>query len=187
MITSETLEKTSDNFSYQRMLFKKEDFAFILNREKIVSRFNDFLTRAYYQRKRLVEEGFVGVCFTYKINYSENQTKNHRTFALFCPSKSIMVDESFFVRVIHNIEDLLTTKGLTYKQKKLVNYYRLVDAKPRYYKLDKSLTEGKIVYLQYIELISNLNQDLKPGLNYVLYAPFVSKELLYLPNKYIKQ
>jgi len=187
MITSETLEKTSDNFSYQRMLFKKEDFAYILNREKTLNKFTDFLTRAYYQRKRLVEDGFVGVCFTYKINYSEGQAKNHRTFAFFCPSKSVMVDEGFFVRVIHNIENLLKTKGLTYKQKRLINYYRLVDAKPRYYKLDKSLTEGKIVYLQYIELISNLNPDLKPGLNYVLYAPFISKELLYLPNKYIKQ
>ena len=85
MINLATLEKTSDNFAYQRMLFKKRDFAYILNREKISTKLNDFLTRAYYQRQRLIAEGFIGLAYTYRINLSMGNNKNHRTFALFAP------------------------------------------------------------------------------------------------------
>lgn len=186
MINLATLEKTSDNFAYQRMLFKKRDFAFILNREKISTKLNDFLTRAYYQRQRLIAEGFIGLAYTYRINLSMGNNKNHRTFALFAPNKNLMVDEAFFLRVIDRIGKLSDKKAPTYQEKKFLNYYQLVDAKPHHYKIDESLTEGKRVYLQYIELIPHLNPSFNLGLNYVIYAPLVSIEILYLPEKYIQ-
>ena len=46
-----------------------------------------FLTRAYYQRQRLIAEGFIGLAYTYRINLSMGNNKNHRTFALFAPSQ----------------------------------------------------------------------------------------------------
>ncbi|HKM02961.1 MAG TPA: hypothetical protein VJZ31_03450 [Bacilli bacterium] len=186
MINLESLEKTIDNFAYQKMLFKNEDFAYILNREKITSRFNDFLTRAYYQRQNLVKEGFIGVCYTVRVAYSEGKDKNHVTLALFAPNRALMVDEKFFVRIIKNIEALNQKKNKKYSEKKFLNYFNSSEARPRYYKIDESLTEGKRVYLTYIELIPHLNPHFQPQLNYVIYAPLVSKELIYLPERYIK-
>ncbi len=184
MITLAQLKKTSDNFGYQRMMFNKKDLAYILNRDKITTRFNDFLTLGYYQRKRLISEGYVGACYTYRIHLSDGKNKNHRTFALFCPNHSLMIDEDFFTKIIARIEEMKEQR-LGYKEKKFLNYYSMIEAKPRYYKIDEKLCEGKRVYLQYIEWIPHLNKQLNLGLNYVLYGPLITKDMLYLPDKYI--
>lgn len=183
MINNDTLKSVSEHFFLKRLTFEKEDFEYILNRKKMMNRFTDFLTRAYYQRKKLVKDGFVGVCYTYRIVYSDGKGKNHRTFALFSPNTALMLDEAYFTRVITNIEEA-RTKDKRFATKKFLNYYSLVEAKPRYYDVDRKLTEDKIVFLQYIELIPSLNPNLKLGLNYVIYAPLISKELLYLPESY---
>lgn len=186
MINLEELQLISEEFIKARASFEKGDFMYILNRTTFATRFNDFLTSNYYKRRQLIEKGFVGVCYTYKVIYSDGKNKNHRTFALFSYNQNIMVDDSYYKRVIANIENLKKEKSLPFKLKKFMNYYSLVDSKPTQYKLDYSLTEGKDIFLHYIELVPQLNPGLKLGLNYVLYAPLVSKEIIYLPEKYIK-
>lgn len=183
MINLTTLQQTIDHFSYQRMTFSKEDYAFLLNRQTIATRLIDFLSKDYYQRKKLLDEGFIGVCYTYRINFSDGKGKNHRTFALFTPNQALMVDPDYFRRVISNIEKLRVSKHQSFKEKKFLNYYQFVDAKPQYYEIDTKLTEGKRVYLQYIEAIPIHCPNLSIGLNYVIYGPLISRELLYLPER----
>lgn len=185
MINIEQLEKINEHFIAERIHFDQKDFEYILNRGKLSTRFNDFLTIAYYQRKNLITKGFIGVCYTYKIALSDGKEKNHRTFALFSPNRNSMIDEQYYQRVIKNIDKLAKKSTTSYKEKKFLNYYSLVDSKPRYFKIDPKLSEGKILYLQYIELIDALNPNFKLGLNFVIYAPLISKELIYLPKKYI--
>lgn len=187
MINSHTLEKVSQHFAFKRMTFDVKEYNFILNRETVRTRLIDFLSKDYYQRKKLVDEGFIGACYTYRINYSDGKDKNHRSVALFAPNLNLMIDQDFFLRILSNIEKLRLEKKKTFKQRKFLNYFDLTDAKPQYYKLDESLTEGKRVYLQYIELIPLLNPNLQIGLNYVLYAPLITKELLYIPEKFIQE
>lgn len=187
MINSDTLAKVSQHFAYKRMTFDVKDYQFILNRETVRTRLIDFLSKDYYQRKKLVDDGFVGVCYTFRINYSDGKDKNHRSVAFFAPNLNLMVDQAFFLRILSHIEKLRHEKKKSFKQRRFLNYVDLIDAKPQYYRLDESLTEGKRVYLQYIEIIPLLNPNLQIGLNYVLYAPLMTKELLYIPEKLIQE
>lgn len=168
------------------MTFDKKDYNYLLNRENVRSFLVDFLSKDYYRRKDLIDKGYIGVAYTYRVHFSDGD-KHHRSFALFTPNLKLMIDENFYLGVLKNIDDLRQKTNKSFKEKKFLNYVDGIETKPQYYQLDHNLTDGKRVYLQYIEVIPQLNPNLKLGMNYVLYAPLITKEIRYVAEKYITE
>ena len=88
MINLESLEKTIDNFAYQKCFLRMKILPTFLTGKKSPQDSMTFLTRAYYQRQNLVKEGFIGVCYTVRVAYSEGKDKKSCDLSTFCPQQS---------------------------------------------------------------------------------------------------
>lgn len=180
----EKLEIIRNNFYLKRQVLDKKEMTFLLNRETLKNKLINILSPSYFKKKQLILEGFIGVVYTYKIISGDILSeKNIPTFTLFAPRSTLMFDKDLFLNVIKKIEDDIVSK----KTSKFLNYYKINTARPVYYKLPTKYAGDKLIYLNYVEAVRSHNSNLKLGFNYVLYAPSITKEVMYLPSRYANE
>lgn len=179
----EQLDLLNEKFIKRRVTFSKSEFQFVLGRETFKDRLKGFLTLRYHRRKNLIKKGNVGFCYTFSTsinNYYEHEFRP--SLVLFTPKKTLMCNEQFYKDVLTNLIDFQKKKVKTLKESHLQAVLNEKDASPRYFELPKKLTKNELVYLQYIEINTKHNQNLKLGMNPIIFNKNISDEVIYLPD-----
>lgn len=182
MINNETLTIVARNYLIKREGFSKNDLNFILNRESFSTKLINIFSSTYLKKKKLVLNGNVGVCFTFKMDHGDIlSNKNFPTFSLISFNQAHSVDKDYYLSVIGKIEDDI----LSGVKSKFLNYYENINSRPYYMEVPSKYTSGGLVYLTYIEGVKAHQLNLGLGLNYVLYNKNLTSEVIYLPSRYI--
>lgn len=180
------LSKMNEKYQALKATFSRDDIAYIANKDTGRGKLIGFLTFDYYRRESLIKEGnivFGYVIKTYK--QEDNPLKNYASWLLFSPSKVVNDHPEIYLKIVENLELLKTKKHLD-KFERPIKVALLGElSEPKYLEIPAPYNEGHLVYLQYCEVKPHQTPNLNLGLNFLIIAPAISKEVIYLPERYL--
>lgn len=179
----ELLEKEREEFKKTQLSFTKDDIKFISSKDSFKGKFTGFLTRAYYQRENVIRTGelFYGYVF------SEWNIKDSApiSYVLFSPERKLAENPSIFKKITENIQQFLDISPKDKKSKKLKNLIENPLCDAPYEELPFTLSEGHIVFFCKTFRNRSFEYSFNLGLNLFIVNPAISKQILYLPERYI--
>lgn len=179
------IQKNREDFDKKKIDFTKKEINYLIGRDTFRGRFYGFLTFAYCRRPRLVKEGFLTYGLTIRI-YRDSFLDNKpiSTWVLFSPLSEFDKDPLMLLDVKDNL-DKFVEKGIKHtKYKKLFIALTGELSEPQYLEIPKEFSNGKLVYLSYVELREGRIPQYRVGVNLILMNQKISKEIMYLPSIY---
>ncbi|MGI6713819.1 MAG: hypothetical protein ACOX3K_02015 [Bacilli bacterium] len=180
------LRESREHFTKVRNSFVQSDINFLLRRENFKDRLHGFLKRDYYQREKLFREGLIFFAYTFK-KYLPRASEDEYffTWALFS-SELIFEKEPHLLGEITErlLSEYSNKKPKGREERQIYNALHEKISEPRYLLLPFELTEGHMVYLQFIEGFPDQVMNFQLGYNLIIALPGKSKEVFYLPKRY---
>lgn len=182
------LEEQRLHYKEKSFLFSNDDIKYIASKDTLKGKFTGFLTRAYHQRDKVIKLGeiFYGYVFE-EYNSNLNNDSAPLSFILFSPEQKIMENPEIYKKTVENLRDFLKNENLSKKEKQLKDLLNRPLASAPFEELPTSVTEGHLVY--FIKMYRNRNfaYSFNLGLNLFIANLAVSKQILYLPERYMTE
>lgn len=181
----ELYHRLNERWEETRAALSKEDIAYLANKDTLRGKMLGFLTWNYYKRSRLLSSSNLFFAYVFQ-NYSNSLSSesDYPTWLLFSPSSAINENPTILKNICAKLQLIKNEKpvaqDLKETQKLLVEYLSDVS----YFELPSSVSEGSLVFLSIIDVHPRLNPNFRMGLNLILASPSVSKEVLYLPERF---
>ena len=172
-----------------RPLLSREDIRFIASKDTFRKRLRGFLTPAYWKREHLIKESSVvwGLVFK-EWHGNPSETGNYyRDWVLFSPSTSVNEDPRLLFEAASALRNGKETPPKSKKEILLRNVLEKPLSDASYLKLPPEATGGELIYLSIVERPYDLNDGFNLGLHPLLMNPSISKEIIFLPNKYWRE
>lgn len=183
--TKNLLESCKTVFALQQMQFDHQAIKYLTRKETLKERLHGFLTRGYYQREKLAREGMLFWAYTFK-TFLPRATSDEPYFswAIFSPELAFEEEPKLLEAVSQKLQQFAEAKPRNLKERKLYNAVNVEVAEPKYVLLPSSISDGHIIYLQYIEVFPDQIMNFKLGFNLIIALPSKSKDVMYLPRRY---
>lgn len=179
---SSTLEKMNNDWLLKRASLSKEEISYISDKDSFRGKIHDCFTLRYHKRSELIKGSSLVYGYAFKSWTNEDIAMAYRypSWVLFSPSKEVNDNPLLLQKTAQNLLKMELTK----ENKTLYNLVHEPLSDTSYFEIPSIYSEGKLVYLSVIYLEAHLNPDFKLGVNLLLMAPSISKEVIYLPTKY---
>ena len=179
------LENERKAFSEKQALFTKEDLKYISGKDSFKGKLTGFLTKNYYQREKLIQNGelFYGYVFSFW-GQSINGDSPTIFYILFSPERKIMENPSIFKEIHGKLRLFLDNKPQNKKEKTLWNLLKNPVAEAPFEEIPFSLTDNHVIYFCKLMKKQNFAISFHLGLNLFIANPTISKQILFLPEKY---
>ena len=181
----ELLSKQRTRWNEAKANLTKEELRFIAGKDSWANRRLNMFSLSYFRREKLVEESDVLFAYVFKaLEIGEDAAHFYPTWMLFSP-------EAFYNDHPENLAALLTKvqaataapkKGGKRDSLEIAMNEKLAEA--AYLRIPDALTDGHTAYLSIVYCRRSTMPSLRLGPNFVLAAPKVSKEILFLPQTY---
>lgn len=180
------LEKQNKSFQERQQFLSKEEIRYIAQKDTFPKRLRGFLTRAYYQKDKLIKRGQIVYGYVYK-EWSQDVEGNVDPFSwvLISPERKIMENPSIFQKTAAKLQDFSLLPGGNRREKLLKNQLNEALSDAPFEELPQSLTEGHLIYLCKLQRPLALVSFFHLGLNLFLFNPSISKQILFLPERYM--
>ncbi len=179
-----------DNYSHLVNSMSKQEFSFLAGKDTFRGKCFGFLTKQYYQRTRLLREG--QLVYGYAFKAWTNDMDPSRTFpswVLFSPEEIFSYDPDVYIQIANNIQKLCDGEAKEDNKNKELKKFKsaLIEelSDPNYVKVPTQFSEGHLVYMSTIYVRPNQLPIFRLGLSVIIMNPNISKEVLYLPQKYM--
>lgn len=185
MFNGQLLLKLAENFNSQRLSFKKEDISFIAGKDTFKGKMLGFLTRDYYRREKLIKEG--NLIYGYAFRTWTNEitfTKPYPVWFLFSPAPEFLEKPMLYMEILTSLQAIELPKHGNNELRKLFTILNAELSEPKYYLVPEPYAQGHLVYLSMMYLRPSHNNNFRLGVNPLIVAPTISKEILLLPTKY---
>jgi hypothetical protein len=181
-----TLADLNSSWLLRRASISKGDLAYLAYQDSFRHRLEGFLTRSYYQRKKMIltSEIFYGYAFQDWRNDESGFANEYPTWVLFSPSKEVNQNPILFLKIAANLQSIKEKKDLAKEEKALQKLLVEPLSDCAFQEIPLSLSLGKLVYLSIVYIHLDRVPFFRLGLNLLLSSPSVSKEVCYLPTKY---
>lgn len=180
----ELFDTLSNHWKNRQKDLDKNDVSYIAYKDTFRHAMRGFLTGSYYKRNRLIKEGDLVYGYVFKTwsNDPTNQS-DYPTWVLFSPSLEVSKNPAVFARISAKLQDL-TKEDDDKKYRKLRNLIIEPLSECDYFEIPEEFTEGAVVYLSIIYLHVNQITNFHMGLNPLLMSRGISKEVIYLPDRF---
>lgn len=182
----ELLKESRSHFEKVRNNFLQADINFMIRRENLKDRLHGFLKRDYYQREKLVREGLLFFAYTFK-KYLPRASEDEYffTWALFSPELIFEEQPELLQDIAEKLlKEFQNKKPHGREERNIYNALNEKVSEPKYLILPFEVTDGHLVYLQFIEGFPEQVLDFKLGYNLIIALPNKTKEVFYLPKRY---
>lgn len=177
---SESWKKTQKDLS-------KKDLSFISFKDSFRHGMRGFLTPEYYKREKLIKEGELAFGYVFKCWSDESSfSVDYPTWVLFSPSLKVSKNPVLLAKISENLL-VFAKENKDKKHRKLTSLINEPLSECAYYELPKELTQGELIYLSITYVHLNQFIDFQMGINPIIISKGISKEILYLPDKYWTQ
>lgn len=183
---AETLTKLNQDWLIRRASLDKSELAYLSNKDTFQGRRVGFLTRAYYQRSKLIRSSEIYYAFVFKSwsnDVSERGTY-YPTWLLFSPSKEINENPAILKDICAKVQSIRDLKPASKEEKELKKNIEEPLSDVSYFPIPEALSDGRFAYLSIVYLPLHHVPFFRLGVNLILASPSVSHEVLYLPEKY---
>jgi hypothetical protein len=179
------LEKLNADWLLKRAAFDKSEIAFLSGKDSFRGRLRGFMTRAYYQRTRLIEtsEVFYAYVFQSWTNDIEEKGDSYPTWLLFSPEREVNQNPLILKDISAKLFSFKEKAPRDKTEKELQGYLKDYLSDVSFYPLPDVCSLGHFVYLSIVDVPLLRVPNFHLGLNLILASPSVSKEVLYLPKK----
>ncbi|HML99993.1 MAG TPA: hypothetical protein PKC96_01465 [Bacilli bacterium] len=182
----ELLSSLRADYHEKQIRLTPDEVKFIANKDSRQGKLIGVFTRDYYQREKLIREGEIVYCYTYKTYIPEGKaSRPYPSWCLFSPSKKFesepLLLEKVAARLLEFADDE-SQRGI--KNHRLQTMIKGELSEPAYVTLPLELTDNQLVYLQYVSVKEQHIYDFSLGINLLLIHPAASKEAIYLPRRY---
>lgn len=164
--------------------FLKEDFKFVTNKNTFTEKRVGVFTRQYYKRKKLIQIGSIIYGYVIRIRDEQNESHPVSSWVLFSPQSEFEKNPANYEQTMQNLNKIIESEKVERKYKRLKILLCEPYAEPCYFELPKEFTNGDIAYLSHAYFWKSRNPNLKPGLAPIFINQNISKEVIYLPEKY---
>lgn len=170
----------------KRAFLSKEDIAYLGNKKTLRGKMLGFLTSAYYKRTKLIKQGEILYSYVFKewSNDVGGDDPQHPTWMLFSPSAVFAEHPESLKAVAEKLQGMSVDKQSDKKAKKLKGLLDEPLSDASYFEVPSEYTDGALVHLSIVYVISSLVPCFRLGLNLIIANQSVSKEVLYLPVSY---
>ncbi len=186
MNEKELLDELRENYQGLRFSFNQEEVKFQCLRNYRQGKLHGLFTRAYWKRKELFQKGQIAYGYVFK-EYRpqiDDLYSDYPIWVLLSPNHEFETSPDKYLIIVDRLNQFLKQKAHSRKDKQLQRILEGELSEVYYYILPSYLTEGALVYLCTTYVRHTHTPLFHLGLNPILYAPTISKEIMILPNKY---
>lgn len=186
MLDAQLLKDINTKFDEKRITFSKDDRDFNSGRDNRFGRLQGVFTRDYWKRDELFRVGEIFYAYTFKAYVNEMSFERpYPTWILFSPHHLIQENPNFYRDISSKIREIITKKGkLNRKEKIIKSVFESNYEEPHYLEIPDPYNLGYLCYISICYVKPNHFSDFHPGINLVVAAKTVSKEIVYLPELY---
>lgn len=179
-------EGAMKEWELRRASLSKEELAGIAYQDNFRHRLLGFLTKSYYQRKKLIANSDLALGYVFQSHTYEDQgiEGNLATWVLFSPSLAVNKNPAILSQISAKLASIKEKEPTDKNEKQLKNLLTEELSETSYFELPTSLTNGELVYLSILDLHPGVVQAFHLGINLLLIGKRFSTEILYLPTKY---
>jgi hypothetical protein len=183
------LQTDNDAWILKRASLSKEEISFIADKDTLRGKICGFMTAPYYKRTALIETSELVWAFVFR-EWSNDTSSNevrHPTWLLFSPSREIQLNPAPLENISAKLLSIELDKNSSRVTKKLFKLLHEDLSDASYYEIPSEYTGGVLCYLSIVYVEHHLNPFFRLGYNYILMNPSVSKEVLYLPERFMSE
>lgn len=182
----EEIEKIRINYQEARLLFTKDEIDYLTLRHDKKRKLIGIFTKSYWKRKELFLHGTIFYSYVFKeYQLPQNDSlTDSAIWMLFSPHQIYNQNPEKYLEIVALLNILVEKKKVSSKERKLQHLLKENLSEPTYYVLPFDLTNGHLVYLCSTYVKKPHNPFFHLGLNFVIAAPHISKEVVLLPEKY---
>lgn len=182
----EEIKKIRINYQEAKLFFTKDEIDYLTFRHDKKRRLIGIFTKSYWKRKELFLNGNIFYCYVFKeyqLPHNDSLTDS-AIWMLLSPHQMYDQNPGKYLEIVEALNDLLKKKKVSSKERKLQHLIKENLSEPSYYILPFDLTDGHLVYLCSAYVKKPHTPFFHLGINLVLSAPHISKEVALLPSKY---
>jgi hypothetical protein len=178
-------QKMNADWLLKRASLTKQEIRHLANKDSFKGGRIGFMSRAYYQREKLIQnsEIFTALVFQDYAVEVEERSETFPTWLLFSPSKEINENPAILKEILAKVASIKEVEVTDKTEKKFKNYLNEPLSDVSYFEIPPAYSLGKLVYLSIVYLPLHLVPSYHLGLNLILAAPSISKEVLYFPEE----
>ncbi len=182
----EVINNVRSNYQDLKLFFDKDELYYLTLRDDKKRRFIGLFIRSYWKRKDLFLKGTIFYSYVFKEYQLPNNDAltDSAIWMIISPNKIFDQHPEKYLEIIESLNNFMEKKKVSLKEKKLQRLLKENLSEPTYYVLPFDITQGYLVYLCSTYVINSHNPHFHLGLNLVISAPHISKEIALLPNKY---
>lgn len=185
---SELLSEQRGFYKKQSNLLCNDEVKWLAGKDSFKGRLTGFLTAAYHKREKVIRTGeiFYGYVFQAYRN-SLKDDSDSLLWILYSPEQRIMENPVIYKKITQNIRDFLKNENVTKKEKQLQSLLIQPLAAAPFEELPPSVSEGHLIYFIKMYLNRNFAYSFSLGLNLFISNLAISKQILYLPERYMTE
>jgi hypothetical protein len=183
---SSFIQKANADWLEKRTAFTKEDIRYIANKDTLRGRMNGFLTLPYYRREKLIRGSEIYFAFVFQdwANDLSETAPTYPTWLLFSPERKVQENPSLLRDISLKVQSIRDATPFSKEEKKLKSLVVEQLSDVSYFEIPAAYSCGELAYLSVVYRQTRLVPFFRLGLNLILANPVVSKEVLYLPERY---
>ena len=180
------LENERENFKKTQSILTKNDLLYIANKDSLKSKFHGFLTLSYHQREKLIKTGelFYGYVFS---EWNSRPETWPISLILFSPERKIAENPIIFKEIVEELQGFLEISPKSKEEKKFKKLLSEPLANAPFEMLPSSLSRGHVIYFCKVYRNISFDYSFNLGLNLFIVNPAISKQILFLPKRYMTE
>lgn len=180
------LNKINEHYKELKKSFTKEDMKTLTGKDTFQSKMQGFLTFDYHRRDRLVKESEISYAYAFKEVHTKEDEDLVLTYVLHSPEKYFKEDANRYKDIAFKLGELNSLKKV--KDKKLRTIHLCLtkhDVEAKYVEVPEPYNLNHLVFVSSVYLRKGTIPSFKLGVNLVFASLDISKEVLYVPFKYL--
>ncbi|MDD5885002.1 MAG: hypothetical protein PUC66_03035 [Erysipelotrichaceae bacterium] len=179
------LQEQNKQWQQKVAFLSKEEMAFVSVKDTWRHKRIGIFTKEYHSRNELIRHG--EIVYGYVFQDWSNDLKGEMdplTWVLFSPEAKYRKDPTKFQKIAGNLLSFCRKEDVNRKEKRLQKQLKEPLSEAAYVLLPPSLAENDVVYLSIEPRPLSFFSDFRFGINLFFMARTISKEILYLPERY---
>lgn len=170
----------------KRASFDKKELAYLANKDTFAGRRLGFMTRAYYQREKMIKASDIYYAYAFQ-NWNDavsDSQSSYPTWLLFSPDTAVNENPSILKEISAKVLSLKHIEVTDREEKELKKDIVEVLSDVACLVLPESYSFGHYVMLSVVDVPYQHVSSFRLGLNLVMANLSLSKEVRYLPERY---
>lgn len=186
MANEAMLKELNDNYQNALGSFAKSDFSYVTGKDSARGRMLGMFTIEYWKREDLWKTGTIVWGYAYRNLMTDlhNPERAYSSWVLFSPSREFAENPQLYTEVLARLTALEKEKARNRKlhELKLALFAEL--SEPKFLEIPEPYAGGHLVYCSMVYVRYEHIYDFRLGFLPVIISPSVSKEVMYLPERY---